>query len=325
MDQRGSLFLDLSGTRPFREGGRLQDVRRKRGFQPGGAETGLERLEIRCVPASNKAHALLTPAARAIKVGGELVISGSGTFVVTAQLNAAKSGRGGGPAVRAGTDAANTLPLASGIVRIASPGHKTVQIQVRNISSLRINGDDGDDAITLKGRVPNRFSITIDPKGGINTVSSKFQATIIRPTGAKSSARPVPLSTIEQQIVDLVNAQRAAYGLGSLTVQSQLTDAAKSSTGLMVSTNRMSHVFPESPGLANLSDRLKAAGYQYSWAGENVASLYESAADVVDGWMNSPGHRANILAAEAKEVGVSVAESSSGVLYFCLVVGASFG
>jgi uncharacterized protein YkwD len=67
-------------------------------------------------------------------------------------------------------------------------------------------------------------------------------------------------------------------------------------------------------------DRSKAAGYDNA-IGENVAMGYRDAASVMDGWMNSPGHRANILNCSAKAIGVGLAKASDGSPYWTQLFG----
>ncbi len=67
-------------------------------------------------------------------------------------------------------------------------------------------------------------------------------------------------------------------------------------------------------------DRSKAAGYNNA-IGENVAMGYRDAAAVMDGWMNSPGHRANILNCDAKAIGVGLAKASDGSPYWTQLFG----
>ena len=65
------------------------------------------------------------------------------------------------------------------------------------------------------------------------------------------------------------------------------------------------------------SDRVKAAGYKYANTGENVAFGKGTTVDeIFEGWMNSPGHRANILKAEFTEIGIGAAKSDTGKWYY---------
>jgi uncharacterized protein YkwD len=111
------------------------------------------------------------------------------------------------------------------------------------------------------------------------------------------------LSSAEQQVVDLTNAQRRKVGCPDLRVALELAQAARGHSEDMAIHDFLSH---SSSDGSSLIDRLRAAGYYpFSSLGENVAGGFETAAQVMDGWMNSPGHRANILNCKFRDIGVS--------------------
>jgi uncharacterized protein YkwD len=105
----------------------------------------------------------------------------------------------------------------------------------------------------------------------------------------------------DQRIVELVNQERAAAGLDPLTIDSQLDQAANLHTDEMVQADSMSH---QLPGEARLGDRVSATGYQWSGLAENIAGGYATPEEVVEGWLNSPGHRANILNSAYTQIGI---------------------
>ena len=71
---------------------------------------------------------------------------------------------------------------------------------------------------------------------------------------------------------------------------------------------------------SSAGDRIQANGGSFSTWGENVAAGYRNASDVVDGWMNSPGHRANILNPGFTRIGVAVATSADDTPYWTMVL-----
>ena len=95
---------------------------------------------------------------------------------------------------------------------------------------------------------------------------------------------------------------------------------AKIQAGNMARFQKMAHVIPES-GLPTLTDRAREAGYPFAHLAENVALGYLNAETVVEGWMASKGHRANILQRDVDETGIAIARSSAGGLYYCQVFG----
>jgi uncharacterized protein YkwD len=88
----------------------------------------------------------------------------------------------------------------------------------------------------------------------------------------------------------------------------------------MARFQKMAHVIPEAP-FPTLTDRAHESGYPYARLGENVALGYPSAEAVVEGWMASKGHRANILQRDVGETGIAIARSSAGGVYYCQVFG----
>ncbi|MBM2620886.1 CAP domain-containing protein [Actinoplanes sp. LDG1-06] len=115
------------------------------------------------------------------------------------------------------------------------------------------------------------------------------------------------------EVIRLVNVERKAAGCGSLTGETRLHRAAQKHSDRQADQDTMSH---QLPGEASMGDRVTAEGYRWGGVAENVAAGYRTPADVMDGWMNSPGHKANILNCGYKNIGVGVAKSSGGTLYW---------
>lgn len=107
----------------------------------------------------------------------------------------------------------------------------------------------------------------------------------------------------EAQVLALVNEERSAAGCSPVTANDRLTRAADDYSDVMADSGVMSHTGPDGSTMAS---RVEAAGYQWSTLGENIARGQADAASVMDSWMNSPGHRANILNCSFKELGVGV-------------------
>lgn len=124
------------------------------------------------------------------------------------------------------------------------------------------------------------------------------------------------LSQIERDIFNLVNQERTSRGLSALSLNNKLIGAAQHHAGNMASMNRMAHDLPGAD-LPTLADRLRYYDYSYSWAGENIAYGFADAQDVMVAWMNSSGHRANILNPNFTEIGIGVRYASNGTPYYC--------
>lgn len=126
-------------------------------------------------------------------------------------------------------------------------------------------------------------------------------------------------SSMKQQVVSLVNAERAKQGLAALKSDSRLAEIAQKKAEDMAKNGYFSHT---SPTYGSAFDMLKAAGYTYKAAGENIAMGQKSAASVMNGWMNSSGHRANILSSSYEKIGVGHAISSDGTPYWVQIFAA---
>ncbi len=109
-------------------------------------------------------------------------------------------------------------------------------------------------------------------------------------------------------MLDLVNQARAQAGCGAVTADPALAAVARDHSADMRDRGYFSHTTPE--GLSPF-DRAGAAGISYARA-ENIAYGQRDAAAVMDAWMNSPGHRANILDCSLSRLGVGVAEGPGG-------------
>ncbi len=108
-----------------------------------------------------------------------------------------------------------------------------------------------------------------------------------------------------ERVLQLVNAERAAHGCGPLHIDDRLMQAAERESRDMATRHFFNHTEPDgtTPGM-----RVKDAGYTYQMVGENIAANTDQPDDAVDAWLNSPGHRANILTCAFKETGIAVYE-----------------
>ncbi|WP_024756644.1 CAP domain-containing protein [Streptomyces exfoliatus] len=124
-------------------------------------------------------------------------------------------------------------------------------------------------------------------------------------------------SSAADQVVALVNEERAKAGCGPLTANATLTSAAQGHSDDMAARDFFDHTNPDGAGPG---ERVTAAGYPWSTYGENIAMGQSTPEEVMDSWMNSPGHRANILNCDFKEIGIGI--HSSGGPYWTQVFGA---
>ena len=108
-------------------------------------------------------------------------------------------------------------------------------------------------------------------------------------------------SQLINQVLELTNAERANAGLNPLTLNTKLSQAAEGHSDSMANDDFFSHTGANG---SSVGARVQDTGYQYSTVGENIAAGQTTAEEVVQGWMNSPGHRANILNANYTEIGL---------------------
>ncbi|MEQ7053821.1 CAP domain-containing protein [Paenibacillaceae sp. P-4] len=126
------------------------------------------------------------------------------------------------------------------------------------------------------------------------------------PTGSTGSAQEGTvdnhLSEFEQQVLDLVNQERSKAGLGSLSRSGELSNVAMVKAQDMYNNNYFDH---NSPTHGSLFDMLKEFGITFNTAGENIAKGQTTPTQVMKDWMNSPGHRANILNNNYTHIGIA--------------------
>ena len=126
---------------------------------------------------------------------------------------------------------------------------------------------------------------------------------IIRSSGQKISQNIGKLS-FEAELLNLTNSERRKVGLAPLKLSSQLTKASQSHAVDMAQNHYFSH---KSLNGSSMVDRAKATGYKYSALGENIAAGRSTPEGTIRQWMNSAGHRANILNGKFTEIGFGYA------------------
>ena len=134
--------------------------------------------------------------------------------------------------------------------------------------------------------------------------------------GPPGKTRPAQLSTAT--IVAKINGTRADYGREPLSYNQQLERAAKTHANLMASRNAISHTIGGS-----LRERVTVVGYEGA-VGENLGAGQNTLESVIQGWLNSRGHRSTLLSPNFKEFGLAAAQSSSGKTYWAFIAGGDF-
>lgn len=121
------------------------------------------------------------------------------------------------------------------------------------------------------------------------------------------------VKAIEYEVIKLVNIERSKNGLSQLTADWQLSRVARYKSTDMRDKNYFSHY---SPTYGDPFKMMHDFGISFYAAGENIAKGQPTPQAVMQAWMNSPGHRANILNPQFNEIGVGIAKASNGTIYW---------
>ena len=121
------------------------------------------------------------------------------------------------------------------------------------------------------------------------------------------------LKSLENEVVRLVNIERTNRGLAALTSHWELSRVARYKSQDMIDKNYFAH---NSPTYGSPFNMMENFGLKFSAAGENIAYGQKTPQEVVTAWMNSAGHRANILSSAFTHIGVGAAKKSNGTLYW---------
>lgn len=121
------------------------------------------------------------------------------------------------------------------------------------------------------------------------------------------------LQSLETEVIRLINKERTNRGLQALQTNWELSRVARYKSQDMINKNYFSHT---SPTYGSPFTMMQSFGLKFSAAAENIAYGQRTPQEVVNAWMNSPGHRANILSASYTHTGVGCAKKSNGTLYW---------
>lgn len=142
-------------------------------------------------------------------------------------------------------------------------------------------------------------------------------------TGTSTStttSAPTPSANVAAEVIAATNAERKKRGLPALVTSRRLTEAARIHAQQMAQFQRSEHTISGAK-YPTLKSRLDAVGYAYFAAAENVAWNQKDVKTLMNSWMTSTGHRANILSAEVTEIGAAMVRSSKGEPYWIQVFG----
>ena len=154
----------------------------------------------------------------------------------------------------------------------------------------------------------------------LSVTDSLGQTATDNTTVTVSCQTPSNAASFAQQVLTLTNAERANVGLAALTWDNTLAQVAGNHACDMIVRNFFAH---DNPDGQNVGDRATAAGYTWTAIGENLAAGHQTPAAAVAGWMNSAGHKANILNASFTALGVGYREGGSLARYWVQVFATS--
>jgi len=138
------------------------------------------------------------------------------------------------------------------------------------------------------------------------------------PAPPPAAAAPAPVaasSPMATEVIGIVNAERVATGLAPLATNPALVVAADRHSAEQAARGQMTHTGSDG---SNAGQRITAAGFTWRTWGENVAYGQTTAAAVMQAWMNSSGHRANILTATFTQIGVSAVTAADGRIFWTM-------
>ncbi len=175
----------------------------------------------------------------------------------------------------------------------------------------------------VRGGPPVRVSKTIIFRAGaavtvdLGPLFDRAQSPPPKKAEPEAKPRADSFARQEQEVVDLTNQERKKAGLPPLQVNAKLSRAAREHSANMGRLDRLDHVLEgKGPG-----ERLADVGYtSFGW-GENCAVGQRTPEDALASWMQSPGHRGNILNNTYTEIGVGIAANERGGLYYTQVFG----
>ncbi|WP_371502215.1 sigma-70 family RNA polymerase sigma factor [Kitasatospora sp. NBC_00374] len=219
-------------------------------------------------------------------------------------------------------------PKSRGTLKVLGAAVLTATVAGVTAGMLPDYGPRADLAEEIPAATRVDLASAPDPQPSAEAPSSPAPSTSAAPSAAPSTAPPSPTPTASpssprpattaavppsadtvQQVLDLVNAERAKAGCGPVKANAQLQTAAQRHSDDMAARGYFDHTNPDGAGPQK---RIDDAGYKWSTWGENIARGQQDAAAVMDAWMHSDGHRANILNCTFTELGIGVHTGKGG-------------
>ncbi|MEV6282578.1 CAP domain-containing protein [Kribbella sp. NPDC051770] len=208
-----------------------------------------------------------------------------------------------------------TKTLPNGVTTTIAPTGTPVLGSAESTTTSSTPGTPGSTVSTPGGVVtvtvdptgkPTATGETLKPKPSVTKTTTKTPRPPTTTQSTPDDPPPPPsdgggTSSIEREVLDLTNAARRNQGCRPLQLDDSLVEAAGRHASDMVRRHYMDHTNPDGQGPG---DRISAAGFHGNSWGENIAAGYDTAQRVFAAWMNSDGHRANILNCKFNRIGI---------------------
>jgi len=201
----------------------------------------------------------------------------------------------GGPADRDPGDLSS--PSATEPTRSPSPSRSPARRTPRPTVSITPSATRSAPRADRSRTTPSSSPRTSAPSSPARTTTAPSSTTSAAAAAASSQIHDAQ----ESEVLRLVNVERSGAGCGPVTADATLAKVARAHSKDMAVNKYFDH---NSQDGRTPFDRMRAAGYAFSTAAENIAAGQQTASAVMESWMNSPGHRANILNCSLKELGV---------------------
>jgi uncharacterized protein YkwD len=198
-----------------------------------------------------------------------------------------------------------TTPTPSGTPAVSPTGSAggtpVVPTVPTTVPATTPNGDVKTDTITPPANPQTPAGNQPKPKPTATPTTTTTTTATQDPTPPPPPAGGSGTNTQEREVFDLTNAARRQSGCGPLSLDDSLVKAAGQHASDMVRRHYTDHSDPEGK---SAFDRMEAAGFHGSAMGENIAAGYDTAQRVFAGWMQSDGHRKNILNCNYNKIGI---------------------
>ncbi|AGK97000.1 CAP domain-containing protein [Clostridium pasteurianum] len=214
--------------------------------------------------------------------------------------------------VIAGTVTTITPTIAKAAETTCTNSTTQQQISLKDILNKYPQFKNWTAATSTKATTSN--TTTTEPTtNDTKPANSTTQNTATTQPTQNNNVQASSISAEANEVIRLVNVERSKNGLAPLKANAELSKVATTKAQDMIDKNYFSHT---SPTYGSPFDMMKKFGINYTAAGENIAYGQKTPSDVMNSWMNSPGHRANILNSNFAEIGVGVAKDKNGTPYW---------